>query len=823
MRWLKPTLSLVATAALVLVLNTKLGPLPPLGKFLDPFHGFWQNAETDAMPAQQELDLAGLMQPVTVLYDERRVPHIFAENDHDLYFAQGYVTARDRLWQMEFQTHAAAGRLSEIVGPATLAYDRFQRRIGMTHGARNALKAMQADSVSRIMVQAYSRGVNAYIASLEPDDYPLEYKILDYAPEPWTPYKCALLLKYMAWMLAGRSTDLQMSNTLLRFGPEVIAELYPEYHDKVEPIIPAGTEWNFTPVQVQKPDAVFRPAASGTDSQIQPHAANGSNNWAVSGNKMATGYPLLANDPHLTLSLPSIWYEMQLVSPQVNVYGMTLPGAPNVIVGFNQRVAWGVTNADADVMDWYEIKFRDESRQEYWHDGRWQAVERVVEQIEVRGEGAVLDTVLYTHHGPIALRLGEIPFSRQTPVLHAVRWLGHDPSEEALAFYKLNRARNYDDYVGALKHYSCPAQNFVYADANDTIAIWHNGKLPAKWRGQGKFISDGSDPLYDWQAWIPHEHNPHIVNPERGFVSSANQQPTDPSYPYYLNWGAAEYYRGARINEWLRTADNLTADDFRVIQLDAKNLHAESVLPAMLRYLRGSAFTETERFARNVLDRWDYFNDAGKIAPTIFDAWWDRLYRAIWADEFSAGNLVWPGKSRTARLVAWEPEAKWFDNTTTEAAETVEMLAAQTFKDAVAALVEQLGARISPNAAGEVLGDGIARHANTHWTWGRYKDTEIKHVGRIPGLGRRHVITGGDLGIVNATGRRHGPSWRMVVSLGPQVEGWGIYPGGQSGNPGSPFYDNMVDDWAAGELHELLFLESADLGDARIVARMHLK
>lgn len=820
MRTAKFVLTFVAVVSLVVVLNQRIDILPPLGKFLDPFHGFWQNAETGDLPRQVELTVDGLQAPVTILYDDRQIPHIFAQNDHDLYFAQGYVTARDRLWQMEFQTRAAAGRLSEVIGPVTLEYDRFQRRIGMKYGAENTHTATEADATMRTIVNAYTEGINNYIRTLEPETYPVEYKLFDHAPEKWTPLKCALLLKYMAWMLTGRSSDLQMSNTLARFGPEVVADLFPHYPPNMKPIIPEGTRWDFQPVQVQKPDGAFKAKTANDLPPIEPHPSNGSNNWAVAGEKTASGYPLLANDPHLNLNLPSIWYELQLVSPTVNVYGVSLPGAPNVIIGFNQQIAWGVTNSEADVMDWYEIKFKDNQLTEYWYDNQWRPTHRVVEEINVRGQETVLDTVTYTHHGPVVLRPGEKPFSRQTPVLHAVRWLGHDAGEEARAFYQLNRAQNYEDYVAALAWYSCPAQNFVFADTSNNIAIWHNGKFPAKWPQQGKFIGDGTDPRYDWQGWIPHEHNPHIRNPQRGFVSSANQNPTDPPYPYYLNWYFAPYYRGARINEWLELSHNMEPEDFRIMQLDSKNLHAESVLPTLLRMLDQEGLSQAERVARNELAKWDYFSDAGKIAPTIFDVWWKKLYNAIWKDEFGQGYMRWPHKDRTVRLIVEEPESKWFDNTHTDKLETAADLVVTTFKAAHAELVETLGYLDGSDSRSD---NGSGKGLNARWRWGKFKGTDVLHLARIPGFGRMNLDVGGDRGIINATGRRHGPSWRMVVALGPEVEGWGIYPGGQSGNPGSKHYDDFIEPWTKGELAELLFLRSQDDANERIVSRCVLR
>ena len=271
-------------------------------------------------------------------------PTSFAANDHDLYYAQGYLTARDRLWQMEFMTRVAAGRISEVVGPKALEYDRFQRRMGLGFGAENSLREMMQNDTTRLVLESYSAGVNAYISQLRPADYPFEYKLLDYAPEPWQPLKCALLLKLMAWDLSGRSDDLRLSNILSKYGPEVTRDLFPDYPFRADPVVPEGTPLDFTPLPVPVAPPLFGAAVSGLVPSREPDAELGSNNFAVAGSRSASGLPLLANDPHLQLNLPSIWYQIQLSAPGQNVYGVTIPGAPAVIIGFNENVAWGVTN-----------------------------------------------------------------------------------------------------------------------------------------------------------------------------------------------------------------------------------------------------------------------------------------------------------------------------------------------------------------------------------------------------------------------------------------------------------------------------------------------
>jgi penicillin amidase len=585
MKWLRAILSLIFLLALIFVLDRKWGDVPPVGKFLSPFTGFWQNAERKALAAEEKLMLPGLEGDISILFDQSRIPHIFAANDHDLYFAQGYLTARDRLWQMEFQTRAAAGRISEIIGPKAINFDRFQRRMGMVYGAKQSLDGMMADPTTGAMLQNYTAGVNAYIAQLSAKTYPLEYKLLDYRPEPWTPLKCALLLKVMAYDLAGRSDDLRMTNILKKYGPAVVQNLFPDYPFREEPIVPVGTKLDFTPLPAPPVPKEFTASSSPQALEREPPAELGSNNWAVAGAKTTTGYPMLANDPHLQLNLPSIWYQLQLVAPGVNVYGVSIPGAPGIIIGFNQEVSWGVTNVAADVMDWYQVKFKDAAKKEYWYDNEWKPVRQVVEEIKIRGGATRFDTVYYTHHGPVVYDRPEKVFNQQTPVSHAMRWVAHDKSNELRTFYLLNRARNYQDYQQALQYYISPAQNFVYADIHQNIALWPNGRFPLKWKNQGKFILDGTNKAHDWQGWIPPAQNPHVKNPAAGFVSSANQFSAGPDYPYYINWEFAPVDRAIRINQRLAAMQGITPDSMRQLQNDNFNINAQTVLPTLLAQL----------------------------------------------------------------------------------------------------------------------------------------------------------------------------------------------------------------------------------------------
>ncbi|OWY20907.1 penicillin acylase family protein [Sphingobacteriales bacterium UPWRP_1] len=818
---LRFTGSLLVTCALVFVLgkqpgqlpvvgaklqNSPAAMLPPLGKFLNPFGGFWQNAEAPIPVISPKTALEKLQAPVKVVFDDRLVPHIFAQNNHDLYFVQGYITASMRLWQMEFQTHAAAGRISEIVGSRGIEFDKEQRRKGLTYAAEKLVQMLGTDTIADPAVHAYTDGVNAYINSLSYRNLPVEYKLMNYEPEPWTTLKCALLQKKMADDLTGNSADIEYTNLATVMGKEAATLLYPQYLDGQDPIIPPGTKWNFTPVKPSGNNpATAQPAANKTGfapvfpanghslqlPQPETEPTVGSNNWAVNGSKTLSGKPILCNDPHLQLNLPSIWFETQLTAPGINVYGVTIPGGPGIVIGFNDHIAWGVTNAGIDVKDWYTVTYKDSLKNEYKYNNSWKKTEKRIETIKVRSLPDVIDTVIYTHLGPVAVE--NYGPQKQNLALH---WKAHDASNEFKTFYLLNRAKNYTDYEQALSYYECPAQNFAFADTDGDIAIWQQGKFPLRYKEQGKFVLDGSNPADEWQAYIPTAHNPHILNPKRGFVSSANQHPTDPTYPYYYQANDFEYYRNRRINRRLQEMDSITVKDLQQLQFDNYNLQAAESLPVMLRYLKPEELDSSQQAGLQTLQKWDFMNNPDDSAPALYEAFWQNLLTAIW-DEINnrpdSLAMVYPENAVTIRLMDKQPDSKYMDIASTPEKETLKDLVKPAFVKAIANIVEW-------SAKNQQLA-----------TWANYKGTSVMHLARIDAFSVKNVQTGGNYGIVNATGKRAGPSWRMVVAYTKNgIEAYGIYPGGQNGNPGSPNYTQFLDKWAKGEYYSLNYYTNPD-------------
>ncbi|OEK05237.1 penicillin acylase family protein [Roseivirga misakiensis] len=789
MKLVKLFVSLIFTIGIFYALNTKFGSIPPLGKFLSPSTGIWQNEGSDN-ESGKTFELKGLSAPVNVHYDENLIPHVFAQNDRDLYRAQGYITAQHRLWQMEFQTHASGGRLSEVVGSAALEYDRGQRRKGMVFGAENAIKAMSDYPELIKNLEAYRDGVNSYISSLSPEEYPLEYKLLDYQPEPWTLKKTALLLMYMTDMLAGGDSDFEYTNFLKKYGQERFDFIFPDFFDFNDPVIPTSRDWSdFGEVEVPEVPEANTPSSLLTDLLPKPNPDNGSNNWAVGPEKSSTGNPILANDPHLQLNLPSIWYAMQLATPEKNTFGVTLPGAAGIVIGFNNDISWGVTNATRDVKDWYKITFKDDSQDEYWYNNAWARTNKKIEEIKLRDGETFYDTVVYTHHGPVTYDASFKGEEGQNGF--AMKWAGHLGGNNQLTLLELNKAKNYEEYEEALKHFVAPAQNFVFASREGDIALWVQGRLPNKWEGQGKFLLDGSNIDHDWRGFIPQEHNAHVKNPARGFVSSANQHPTDSTYPYYVFNDGYEAYRNRVINDFFRSKEKFDFQDFKDLHNNNYNLKAAELLPHMIANMDISQLNPQEEELFSEVKDWDYMNDIDQKGATIWERWWIRVRNLVW-DELNDDPkpMPYPFTYQTIYLLKNHPNDPFMDIQETSEVETAPDLFLKAFKQAAEDISNW-------------------KKNNDDYNWGSYKSTYVGHILQaLPALSRFNLPIGGNSGIVNATRRNHGPSWRMIVEMADTPFGLGIYPGGQSGNPGSKHYDDFVDKWAAGEYLKLLFMQN---------------
>ncbi len=806
MRILRFLLIASVTSGLIYALDRPWGdrvPMPP-GKFLSPSHGLWRNAEPVSEDFNGEVRLPDLKGKAAVYFDERLVPHVFADNEHDLYFIQGYLHARFRLFQMDVQTRAAAGRTSEIAGGKTVDFDRMQRRLGMVYAAENSLKRMEADPASKLVFDAYTAGVNAWIGTLNERDWPLEYKILNSTPEPWSNLRTALLLKMMAKMLSsGTETDLANTQAKSIFTGEQLKVLYPAYPDSLKPIVPAGTAFAkpaFLPKPPANADSLYFKAVKpvrATD-RYRPDPANGSNNWVVSGSRTRSGAPILCNDPHLELSLPSIWYEIQLSGPSSNTYGVSLPGSPYVIAGFNDFIAWGITNVMRDVKDYYEIRFRDKTKKAYWFNGRWEPAHLRIEEIKVKGAETVRDTVAYTVFGPVMFD-GDFSDRNSEGKNLAVRWTAHDASNEGLTFLQLSRARNYDDYEKAISTFQTPGQNFVFASKAGDIAIWQQGKFPLRWEGQGRYVMPGTDSSYMWQGFIPQQENPHSKNPPRGFLQSANQRPADRDYPYFIP-GTYFNPRALSIDEKLTRMTDITIEDMMDLQNDYDNIHARYIRPVLLRFTDREKLTPSAGKYLAEFSKWDLQATPSSVGQTIYHCWIDSLEKEVWSDEIAQidPSPNYPDKHTLIELMLRDTASSFYDRIDTPQKETL--------RDVVTTALLKASEQLAREEAAQKIG------------WAQHKNVTIYHLLKtaLPSFARSGLDIGGAGNIINAVNRSHGPSWRMIVELGNETKAYGVYPAGQNGNPGSRFYDDFINTWVKGDYYPLWMMKKDEQNDPRV-------
>jgi penicillin amidase len=793
------------TCTLVFVLNNewRIGgqKIPAFGKFLSPQHGFWKNAEPTDFDFSADLKFTDLKGKVDVYLDERLIPHVFAEVENDAYFVQGYLHAKFRLWQMELQTHAAAGRLSEIIGKSTLQRDREFRRLGMVYAAENSLKELEKDKESKAVCDAYTAGVNAYINSLSERELPLEYKLIGYKPELWSNLKTVLFMKYMSHNLASHEEDFEMTNAKVLFNPEDFAKLFPSVQDSLDPIIPKGTPFEkqkIFPVAPSTKDSIYltKQTLAGT-KENKADKANGSNNWAVSGKLTKSGAPILCNDPHLGLNLPAIWYEIQISTPTMNLYGASFPGAPGVMIGFNDSCAFGFTNGGRDIRDYYEIKFKDKSRNEYWYNQSWQKTKWRIETLKIAGSKNYIDSVAYVNLGgywcPVMYDNTFDGNRSSGKRFLAVRWKAHDPSNELKMFSLLNHAKNYNDYSLAIANLETPGQNCVFACKNGDIAIKAQGKWPAKWKEQGDYIMPGTDSTYLWQGIIPQDEVPFQFNPERGFVSSANQKPADDNtYPYYLG-RSFPIYRGLAINRKLKAMKNITVNDMMALQTDNYNVFAEVARPLLMSAMSENRLKANEKGYFELLKNWNLKNDIGSKGATVFELFWERFFDLVFEDEYAKMPAIisYPDECTLLEGIIKDKNFSFLDNVkTTGKTESLSDMAHQAFTKTAVELAE-------------LEEDGELE-------WEKYKGTQINHLAKLPAFARKNLAIGGGSHNINATKATHGASWRMIVSLTNKTEAFGVYPGGQSGNPGSKFYDNFIDQWTKGKYYSLWMMTNQE-------------
>lgn len=744
----------------------------------------------------------GLGRPASILRDRWGVPHIYAADEADLFFALGLVMAQDRLWQMDLMRRAAKGELAAIAGRATLRLDRHARAIGF--GRIAVAQWAHLAPAAQMALERFAAGVNAHLAWLDGrrGAWPLEFTLLRYRPEPWRPTDSLAIVKLLAWFLCGSlETSFFAAAALDHVGHDGLRALFPDYPpDAPHTVAPPPGGW-----------AAALAAPAEGQRQLRellglPARGSGSNAWAIAAARAAGGHALLANDPHLELQQPARFYEAHLIAGDIDVYGAFVPGTPSVVSGHNGRIAWGVTNVGALACDLYVERLSADEPAHAWHVDHWEPLAEVVERIAVRGSAAEHLRVRFTRHGPLI----SAPWPETGgPAALALRWTGMEPSDEIAAQLALMRATDWEAFNAALDGVATPTLSVVYADAAGNIGYRCAGRVPLRAAPASVLPLPGWDGAHEWQGYIPPEAMPRCFNPPEGWVVTANNAIVGPAYPYPLPVLWEPPYRARRIHALLATADRLDADACAAFQSDIVSAHAQALLPALRRALHAApaGWSPVERAALALLDAWDGTMAADSSAAALWGVFYQRWLEAVLAERLppplvrAALELPRLNVGHTPWQVADDTLGE--RNTWLSAARRDE-LARACFRQAVRFLCRRLG------------------HAPRRWRWAALHTVRLRHpLSALPLLGRLLDVGpaahGGDAFTVQASeafperpfGTALAAAFRLVVDFADLDATRAVLCGGQSGLPGSRHYADQFPLWLRGQHRRVPYARAA--------------
>ncbi|WP_191566050.1 penicillin acylase family protein [Metabacillus idriensis] len=727
-----------------------------------------------------DINVSGIKNAVEVTRDKNGVPHISTQSEQDLYIAQGYVQAQDRLFQMDLSRRQASGMLSEVVGEAAVDRDKFFRTLGLRRAAEASYP--EYDQKSKEAMKWFADGVNAFIEEASANGtLPPEFKLLGYEPASWTPIDSLTIGKYMAFDLGGHWSGQAFRYWALDTFPEEKAyDLFPSYPKDAPEIL---TAYKDVHLEIEKSFA----------SAIIPPEFNGSNNWVVSGEKSKSGKPLLADDPHLSLGTPSIWYQMHLQAEEMNVSGVIFAGVPGIILGHNDHIAWGVTNTGPDVQDLYIEKRNPDNPHQFLYNNKWEDATVHSEPIAIKDAKTLDYEVVETRHGPI---VSDFAFDKHKDTALAMKWTALMPSAEFQAVLSMNKAKNWDEFEDALTDFHVPTQNFVFAGSDGTIAYKANGKIPIRKKGDGLIPVPGWTDEYEWEGFIPYDELPRVINPEEGFVATANNKVIDESYPYHISHHWAQPYRYKRIKEVLETSKKLTLNDMKNLQMDQQNLYAEEFLHPLLERISASDLNDTEKAAANLLGKWNLQDDKEMTAPLLFHLLMKEIPVTLFKEAVPKNmDTLFEGKQgivdELLRRALNGDESEWI-------AEKggLDQVLHTSFRNVVSSLIEEYGKNPED------------------WNWGDYHQLYFGHPlsSASPVLkwlfnNEKPLPVGGSQITVGAASYTaegvvdHGASWRFVIDAAEISKGHHIVGPGQSGHVKSEWYHDQLDDWISGNYH----------------------
>ncbi len=775
----------------ILILSMMLNVLP----WVQPNGGLWMDIHWANYPPYATEELPGLDGQIQIIRDNMGVPHIFASTEHDLYLACGYVHAQDRLFQIDTYRRLAQGRLSEIFGENYFGDDLFYRSLDLNGTAQASYQLLSSDV--QALIQAYAEGFNLYLERIG-SRVPLEIRVLGYMPEPFTPTDVLTIERLFAWMVSGSQSfqDLDMAVLVDALGNDTVwNELFPVLRYNDLPTVPPPTEKtaetnNFISNLLEAAKSLAARYRSITaDGPLPSSPIGGSNAWVLNGSHTESGSPLLSGDPHLNLLIPTFWYEVHLVGAGHNIRGITMPGFPFILQGYNSHQAWSFTAMNSDDADFYYYLWDPSHRDRYWWQGSWQFITQVQGTINVN-QGGIINPYNYyfntTVHGPL--------FDEQDGRF-ALKWNGNNGSRAAEGYLRIAQASTYGAFENALGYLDSPSLNFLYADNSDNIAYHATGLHPIRPAGGGPTPMNGSAGTHEWQGFIPFAELPQSYNPSTGYLVTANNRPVNSTYPYYLGYTFAPSHRAQRITQLVNDSTGQTVADMKAIQLDTYSLQA-AALKGLIASVVLSGVTPTSHplvhEAATELQGWDCQMVSNSTGATIWANFFPMFREATFGDEYKDAGLPEGPFPDTAVLENFTltNNPTWFNNISRSGTQTRDDIILESFIDSIESLEPLLGANLD------------------FWEYGNVHLLVIEHsMGTtFPYLNAQVVpIDGGEYTVNFCPGFfvNTGATWRQIIDLGNPDQSLGVLPGGQSSNPYSLHYLDQLGLWIAGEYHSL--------------------
>ncbi|MDX1700362.1 MAG: penicillin acylase family protein [Melioribacteraceae bacterium] len=743
-----------------------------------------------------EKEVDHLSNNVDIYRDEYGVAYVMTNEDMDAYFALGYLHAQERLFQMDLSRRAAEGRLSEIFGNKTVKFDKLFRTLDLIGISEKNYE--NYDTLTRNILEAYSKGVNQFINN-SPEKFTIEFDILGYTPYEWKPVHSLAIAKLMSWELnISWWSDIAFTHLIQKFGNEKVKDILPDFDENGPIIIPKEVNsYSNVPTELIKIDKDFRNFIGSKGTHI------GSNNWVVNGKRSVSGKPIIANDPHLGFAVPGKWYVVSLTSPSLKVDGFSLPGVPAIVIGKNMNISWVVTNIMADDSDFY-IETVDSTNNKYYYNGDWNEMTEIEDTIIVKDSSDVIFTISKTHRGPIVSGLHNYnikyphDFQNKSPV--SMRWSGFDPSNELLAFYKINTSKNWKDFEEGLSLFHSPGQNFIYADIEGNIGYIAGVKLPKRKYNSSSFVYDGASSEYEWDEFIPFDQNPAIKNPSVDFLASANNKVIE-DYPYHISNIWEPISRISRIVELIESKEKHSVDDFKEYQNDFYSHYAKEIVPYISNALKGRDLSsDNAKIALKILNQWDFvMSDESQVAA-IYAVIYQELLRNIFMDEmgeamFNEYVFLANVPLRVVLKLLHENKSNWFDDINTSSIENRDDIIERSFYDALDYLENEIDDDIK------------------FWQWGKLHTITFEHFfhGKISLLDKLldigpFTIGGDGTTVFNSEyyfsepfDCKLGPSMRFIYDFSDPNKFEFVLPTGQSGHFFSEHYNDMTSLWLNGE------------------------